>query len=169
MKRIVWLSVPLLLAGVAIVFTLSRHSDEDLIRGQLSRLAKAVRVTAGPGESNPLLRVARLRSEFREIFEADVRVTIPELPMALPTEPVALADSAAQLTVIYRAFDVDFSDVQIKLDDARLTAQVQATANVAATSRDGLSRDTRPVDFLLRKVDGTWRVSSINVSAKGAT
>jgi hypothetical protein len=155
------LSIPLVLVVVALAaFAWTRRaSDEDQIRGQLTRLGAALHVSEG---SNPLFRAPRVRSEFEAIFDDPTHASVPELPLALPGGRAALADKATELTSYYQTLDVSFTDVEIKLDSVKLIAHVAATAKLS-TSGENATRDTRPVDFLFYKKDGTWRVTSVTV------
>ncbi|MGO8999783.1 MAG: hypothetical protein ACLQVI_41180 [Polyangiaceae bacterium] len=97
------------------IFWLTRGQDEDQIRGRLTRFAAALHKSR---DSNVVLRAANLRSEFAAIFDESPHVNIPDVTAPLPIDRRGLADSAAQLTSFVQTLDLDFSDLEIKLDDA---------------------------------------------------
>jgi hypothetical protein len=162
-KRIAAVVLVALAVGATLQW-LRAGSDEEQIRGQLTRLASALTMPEG---ANVLLRGTTMRSELDAIFEEDVRVSIPELPTTLPNGRDELADTATQLSTMFRSVDVELTDIEIKLDDARQTARVGATAKLSATGRAGPNRDSRSTDFLFNKREGTWRIASVTVWAKG--
>src|SRR5579859_6099356 len=166
MKRGLWLGVLAAAALALAYFWVRRPDDEAQIRAQLTRLAAAVSKT--DANANPLFRGARMRSEFAAVLDEDVRVNIPEVASALPNKPGDLADTATQFTLLYPSLDVTLGDLETKLHDERQSAHVAATASLSAVARDGHpERDNRALNFLLRKADGTWRVTSVTVWTKG--
>jgi phosphoribosylformylglycinamidine synthase len=154
--------VLLLVVGTTVLY-LRRGTDDDKIRAQLARLAAVLHTT--DAQANPIFRIPRLRSEFDEIFDDTFHASIPELPSELPRDRRGLADVAAQVTATHPNLDVDFRDVEIKLDDAHTTAQVASTVTVTADSGGGRTHTTRPVSLLFYKRDGTWRITSVTVWA----
>ncbi len=165
MRRL-WLLFAATLVVGAGVFWFTRTSDDDQIRAQLTRFASVMHKAR---DSNVMLRAADLRSEFAAIFDESPHVNIPDLTAPLPDARRGLADSAAELTSSVQTLDLDFTDIEIKLDDARASAQVNATATLTmstAGANEGTSRQARPVTFLLWKRDGTWRISAVNVWAE---
>jgi len=164
MRRIVVLV--LLVVAVGGVLWMRSGSDEELIRAQLTRLAAAVSVPEGG--ANPLVRGAKMRGEFAAIFDEDVRANVPEFPSELPNKRSELADTATQLSSLYPSLSVELVDIVVKLDDAKQSAHVGATAKLQAQGRGGhASKDSRAIDFLFNKHDGTWRIASVTVWAKG--
>jgi hypothetical protein len=154
----------LVVAAVGAFVGMHRGSDQDAIRAQLTRLAAALHASEG---SNPVFRVPRVRSEFDAILDETVHVTAAEAP-GLPTDRRGLADSAVQLSAFYSSVDVGLRNVEIKLDDSSTMAQVAATADLSAGGEQS-RRDTRAVNFLFYKRDGTWRITSVTVWAPDAT
>jgi hypothetical protein len=146
-----------------------RPTDESRIRGQLTRLAAAVRITDADRETNPIERVARVSSQLDALFEPDARVNIPELTdlgseHAGKRELVQLVTGAPQYV---RTFAVDFTSVTIKMDAAHTTAFVGATASVSAVERDGsTSQDRRAVDLHFVDKDGVWLIRTLTVWTK---
>jgi hypothetical protein len=158
--RRTWVLIAVAVAAlVAVVVAVSRPSEEDQIRAQLTRLAASLHVTAG---SNPMFRLPRVRGEFDAVFDDPMHASVPELPVSLPTSRAALAEKAVLVTSYYQDLDVSLSDVDIKLDDAKRMAQVAATAKLSS-SGETRGWDTRPVSFLLYKKEGVWRVTSVTV------
>jgi hypothetical protein len=152
--------VAVLILGTTVMW-LRRETDEDAIRGQLTRLAKALHTT--DAQANPVFVIPRLRSEFDAIFDEMFHVSVPELHRPLPTNRRELAAVAAQVTATHPNLVIDYTDVEIKLDDARTTADVAATVNAAADIGGERTRVTRPVNFLFFKRDGAWKITSITV------
>jgi hypothetical protein len=154
-----------LLAG-ATYFAL-RPTDESRIRAKLARLAAAVRVTEADMQVNPIGRISHVSGAFEEIFEPDVRVSVPELG-TLPSGRLELAQYVAGAPHFVRTFDVDFTRVTIKIDDAHASALVGATAKVKALDRDGRNEaDERAVDFRFVKEGSDWIVTTVTVWPKG--
>ena len=165
MRRIVVL-VLLVVAVGGVLLWMRSGSDEELIRAQLTRLAAAVSVPEGG--ANPLVRGAKMRGEFAAIFDEDVRANVPEFPSELPNKRSELADTATQLSSLYPSLSVELVDIVVKLDDAKQSTHVGATAKLQAQGRGGhASKDSRAIDFLFNKHDGTWRIASVTVWAKG--
>lgn len=159
MRRVGIVLAVAVLAVVAYVW-LHHGSDQDAIRSQLTRLSAALHMSEG---SNPVFRAPRMQSEFDAILDDPVHVTAAEAP-TLPTNRRELAATAVQFSAYYSTLDVDFRNVDIKLDESGTMAQVAATADMSAGG--GRSRrDTRPVNFLFYKRDGTWRITSVTIWA----
>ena len=76
MKRASAIAIALGVVAIAaaLYFAFFRSSDEERIKEQLARLAKAVSVTEE--QKNPITRLAHLRSELSEVMEKDVRANI---------------------------------------------------------------------------------------------
>jgi hypothetical protein len=157
--RRLWIALGVLLVVGAGFAWITRSSDEEKIRAQLTRLAAALHMSEG---ANPVLRVANLRSEFSGIFDESPHVSVPELTMPLPDDRRGLADAAAQLTSFVQRVDVDFEGTEIKLDDAHTSAKVDATATLS-TDDGRARRTTRAVTFLMWKRGDAWRISSVHV------
>jgi hypothetical protein len=162
MKR--WLphigiAVGLLIAVYALFFS---ESDEDRIRGRLEQLEDAVAVTAG--DTNLVLRAARVNAEFAEIFVKDVGFEIPELSSAAGgrAELVGLAANAPQL---YATASVDLGGLAIEIDDQGMTAVAFGEATVRGTRHSGDPEgDSRTVSLRFDQIDGEWQVVSLSVS-----
>lgn len=157
-------------AGLAIVIgvwaVFFRPSDEARIRAQLTKLAAAVRITADDTSVNPIGRFAHVNDAFASLFDRDVRVSIPELT-SLDAGRKPLAELATHAPRVFRTLDVDFSEIEIKLDEAKTSALVGATASLAAVEQGGVSRtDKRAVDFRFAKTSGEWMITSLTVWPK---
>jgi len=146
-----------------------RPTDESRIRGQLTRLAAAVRITDADQQANPVERLARVTGQLDGLFDPEARVNIPELT-DLTSEHAGrreLAQLVAAAPQYVRTFAVDFTSVTIKMDPAHTTAFVGATASVSADERDGsTSQDRRAVDFHFVEKDGAWVIRTLTVWTK---
>ena len=153
-------------AVVVVWLTVFRASDDARIREQLAKLAAAVRVTADDAQTNPIGRFAHVNDAFTKLFDRDVRVSIPELT-SLDSGRRPLAELATSAPRVFRSFDVDFSDIEVKIDDAKSSALVGATASVSAVEQGNTPRaDKRAVDFRFAKQDGEWLITSLTVWPK---
>jgi hypothetical protein len=161
-RRVALAALVAILLAAAGYFAL-RPTDESRIHAQLARLAAAVRVTEADLQTNPIGRFAHVSGVFEELFEPDVRVSIPELT-SLQSGRRELAELVAGAPSYVRSFDVDFANVTVKIDDARASALVGAAVKVKAVDREGKSRaDRRAVDFRFAKVDGEWIITTLTV------
>jgi hypothetical protein len=154
----------LLVAVAAVVyFAFFAGSDEEKIRKVIGRLSHAVELRAD--DSNALVRIARARGELDEVLDADVHVSIAELPGGGARHGRAeISELAAQATMAFRTAEIDVHDLDIKIDQGHTTAKVAGSATLRGTTRSGEGRrDERSVDFLLRKDGGSWRVTSVTV------
>ena len=78
----------------------------------------------------------------------------------------AVIDLTERAPLFLTALDVRFGGYEVKIDPSKTTAHVAATATIdARESTGGEHRDKRAMNFLVAKVDGTWRASSITVWA----
>ncbi|HSO32661.1 MAG TPA: nuclear transport factor 2 family protein [Labilithrix sp.] len=147
-------------AAIAIWFTLFRPSEEDRVRKVLDRFAKAVAVKA---DDNILARTGRLRSELKETVTDDVYVDVSDLNIRV-TSRGALVEDATKAGLVFQSADCSLTGMTIKIDDTATTAKVDALA-VVTGERGGERRvDKRPVHFLLRKNDGEWRITTVDVA-----
>jgi hypothetical protein len=152
--------------GVGGYFVL-RPTDESRIRKQLSKLATAVRIKESDMQSNPIGRLAHVSGEFEELFDPDVRVSVSELT-SLRSGRRELAEIVSGAPRFVRTFEVDFSGVTIKIDEAGASAAVGAIAEVSALDRDGQTRkDKRAVDFRFVKDGSAWIITTVSVWPPG--
>lgn len=166
-SRIVAIAIAAIVTAAVVLFFVLRPSDEQRVRAQLLRTVAAVTVTED--DTNPIVRLARIRREFKETLDKDVRISLVDVPNvpALRNGRDALGETATQLTAVFRTMEIDLSAIEVKLDDAHTSAQVKSRATLVANGRDGRARrESRAVDFLLYKIDGTWRITTINVWPK---
>ncbi len=166
MKR--WLPHIGIVLGISIaVYALFfSDSEEDLIRARLEQLEVATKVKSSGG--NLVIRAARVRKAFSEIFIKDVSFQIPELSSigSGRNKLVALAANAPRR---YQSAAIDLDGLEIKIDEPQTSAIAFGEATLSATRRGGqLERDTRTVSLRLDKIDGEWRIVSVSVSAKDA-
>jgi phosphoribosylformylglycinamidine synthase len=151
--------------SIAIYALLLSSSDEDRIREKLEQLEQAVEVT--PGDTNVLVRTARVKKNLSEIFVKEVTFEIPELTTKSSgrDELVALAGTAPQL---YRTAIVDLGSLAIEVDSAGVSAVAHGEATLTATRHaGGVERDTRTVSLRFDKIDGDWLIVSASVSGRG--
>ena len=143
-----------------------RPTDESRIRQQLAKLAAAVHVTDADVQTSAIGRLAHVSGLFEGLFDPDVRVSVPELG-SIPPGRRALAEVMTGAPRFVRTLDVDFGSITVKLDDAGASAEVGATADVAALDREGTARkDKRAVDFRFVKQGGEWLIATVTVWTK---
>jgi hypothetical protein len=151
------------IAVAVVAYFVLRPTDASRIRSQLDRLAAAVRITDADSQANPIGRLAHVSGELAKLFEPDVDVSIPDVPSS-GSGRAELAQLVAGAPSYVRTFEVEFTNVTIKLDDSRTTAFVGATARAKLIERDGAaSQDRRAVDLHFVQKDGEWVVRSLRV------
>ena len=164
MKR--WLphigiAVGVCIAVYALFFT---SSDEDEIRALLEQLEQSVKVTEG--DTNQVLRGARLKREFSEIFIKDVGIEIPELT-TISAGRMELVGLATRAPMLYRRATVNLDGLTIEIDSEGLSAAATGDAVLTASRQSGeTERDTRDVLLRLDKIDDSWRIVSLTVSTR---
>jgi hypothetical protein len=110
--------------------------------------------------------LAHVNGDLQDLFEPDVRMSLPEVTEATSGRE-ALAELVAGAPRFVSTFDVDFASVTIKLDEARTTALVGATAKVKVLGRDGsASQERRAVDVRFVRKDGAWVIRTLTVWTK---
>ena len=146
-RRLVVLAAVVAAAIAVGAYLVFRPTDEARIRAQLDRLAEVVRITDADAQENPLARMSRVDGELEKLFEPDVRASIPEVATLAPGRR-ALTELVVGAPRFVRSFEVTFTSVTVKLDEARTTALVGATAKVKVEERGGSpSQDARAVDL----------------------
>jgi phosphoribosylformylglycinamidine synthase len=160
-----WLPVVAVIAGLAIFLyaVFFAESEEEKVRGRLGELADAVAVREG--ETNPLLRGARLKDAFEELLAKEVVVRIPELAGAVAgrRDLVGIATQAASL---WRTASFDLGGLRLELDEPKTSAHATGEIMLVGTRHSGEpERDERSVSIRLDKIEGRWLVVSIAVSA----
>jgi hypothetical protein len=151
------------IAVAVVVYFVLRPTDESRIRSQLDRLAAVVRIADADSPANPIGRLAHVNGELAKLFEPDVDVSIPDVP-SLGSGRAELAQLVAGAPSYVRTFEVDFTNVTIKLDDSHTTAFVGVTARVKLVERDdSTTQDRRAVDVHFVQKDGEWVIRSLRV------
>lgn len=159
-KRLVAIAAGVLGIGVIGYAVFSEPSDEEQIRELLERLETAVVVD---GRENLLIRKARIDGEFDEIFDADVRVSIPELT-SLKDGRSGLSMVATQAGSYFQTASVDIDDLELEVGS--IGANVNARASLVATRSGGPERDDRQVRFELSKSSGDWLITAVEVTPR---
>jgi phosphoribosylformylglycinamidine synthase len=162
-----WLPWAGIVAGVAIATygLFFSDSEEDEIRELLDDLEEAVAVRED--EKNLLLRAARVKGDFAEIFDKDVHFEIPEMTETVSGRP-ALVELAAAAPQLWRTAVVDLDGLAIEVDQGKTSAVASGDATLVATRHSGeLERDKRTVSLRIDKIEGDWRIVSLSVSPKG--
>jgi phosphoribosylformylglycinamidine synthase len=147
---------------IAVYALFFASNDEDEIRALLERLETAVAVR---GQSNPVVRMAQINKEFKEIFIKEVSFQIPELT-SKGAGRRDLAKLAAAAPRLYSSAEVDLDGLAIDVDDQGLSAVAQGEATLSGIKGGQPSRDTREVALRLDKIDGDWRIVSAYASRK---
>ncbi|MCA9629909.1 MAG: hypothetical protein KC766_19695 [Myxococcales bacterium] len=136
------------------------ESDEERVRGVLSRFARAISIDAE--QTNPLARLGFVKGEFKEIVDSDIRVSVPELT-SLKRGRTSLAEVAVQTGQYFRAATVEFSNCDIEVGN--VGAKADCVGHLDAVERGGqVRKDERTVHFELRQDAGAWVIQSIIVS-----
>ncbi|AKT39338.1 nuclear transport factor 2 family protein [Chondromyces crocatus] len=166
MKR--WLPIGLVVLGVAfIAYALFGASDKDRVLALLHRAADAVRVEEG--DTNPVVRLGRVRSDFSEIFSKDASASVPEINQRLQGRD-ALVDATVKLGAVYGSAHVTLDDIDLQMDPGGLTAEAKATATVTGAQHgQSVRRDERKVMFRAEKIDGDWRLVSVVAGSRLGT
>lgn len=148
-------------AAITLWLTLFRPSEDERVRQVLTRFAKAVAINK---DDNVLSRAARLKSELKETVADDVYVDVPDMSVRTSSR-AALVEGATNASLVYSSAHCELIGVTIKVDDAKLTAKADATALVSTMHGAEGNRVKRAVHFLLRKDDGSWRITTIDVAS----
>lgn len=139
-------------------------SDEDLIREKLDLLAETIEVKGH--QENIVVRGARIKDAFADIFTKEVVIEIPELTN-VSTGRMELVGLASQAPTWYRTASVDLDSLQVDVDQQGLSAHVSGPVTLTATRLTGeLARDRRTTSLRFDKIEDEWKVVSVTVSAK---
>jgi hypothetical protein len=139
-------------------------TEEEEVREQLAKLAAAVEVKEG--ESNPVMRAARLREAFDGLLVKEVTIRIPELTGAVSGRRDVVT-AATQAAALWRWATIDVSGLAVAIDEAETSAHVTGDVELKAVRHSGdPERDQRSVSIRLDQIDGDWLVVSIAVSGK---
>jgi hypothetical protein len=162
MKR--WLPYLGIALGTALVVyaLFFAKTEEERIRARLDELESTVAVD--DARETPLVRAARLRKSFAEIFAKDVSLAIPELG-ATDKGRAALADLALSAQEQLARIDLELDDLAIRLDESKERALAVGVAHLRGTQRDGTrTLDDRTVSLRLDRIEGQWRIVDVTVS-----
>lgn len=143
-----------LVAGVVLYFTVFRASEEDRIRDVVTKFVKANEIKK---DDNPLGRMARLNTVFKDTVDDDVRADVAEVGIAV-TGRKKLAEDATKAAAMFSEATLDVADLKIKIDDSKTTAKADCTVTMKSADRT----DKRDVHFLLRN-DGGWKITTLDV------
>jgi len=156
-SRIGWLLVvgSLGLLGYVVFGT----SDDDKVVLRVKSLAAAVETH---DDESIVFRTARINKAFKEGLEPDVTFRAPELPSESGIRGLStLAAGAGQMFGEIR-LSVGATDVHVDGNVAHAVSEITLTS----ARGNELHGDRRSVRFELRRENGDFRVSSIDVTAK---
>ena len=137
-------------------------TEEDKVKKTVERFAKAVEPHP---QANPAFELGRINDTFKDVLADHVEISVPEIPQ-VPSDRKQLAALAMQGGARYGEVDIGISDVTVKLDEGKTTAQVDCTAELR--EKGGRARkDKRRVHFFLRN-DDHWRIATIHVAGVDA-
>ena len=147
-------------------FLLLRGGDEDKIRATIARAASIV--STSEDDTNPLMRLARIKSALKESLTKDASVNVQEVrgvPASLSGID-GIAAAATQGLGMFERAQLDVSSLEIKIADAKQSAQVNAKGTFDGTERGARARrEQRDLTFYVVKTDAGWRIQSITVWA----
>jgi hypothetical protein len=150
--------------AIAVYALFLSESDEDRIRALLEKLEDAVAVS--PDDTNVVVRAARVKNLFGEIFDKEVGYQIPELD-AVSRGRAELGAVASKAPELWRSASVDLDALVITVDNTGMSAVAVGPASLNATRQNGqLENDTRTVSMTFDKIEGEWRVVRLSVSAR---
>jgi ketosteroid isomerase-like protein len=152
--------------AVGVWLAFFRDGDEAKIRAAIVRATEAVRTTED--DTNPLMRLARVKTAFKESLDKEVRVHVEEVA-GVPASLSGLdgvAGAVAQGLGIFESASTAAGDIEIKLGDGQVSAQATAKVVFTGTERGGRLRvERRDVSYVVTKTDRGWRITSITVWA----
>lgn len=148
------LAVGLGLVGWALF---ARETDEEAIRRRLEVIAGAVAILP---EEGVVPRALRVKEGLEESIAKDATIAVPELRERLDRE--TLIGAAVQAGQRWSSGRVSYRGLSIeKRGDGQ--AHVSATAVLDGTSGAEPRSDERSVSIDLRRVDGEWVVTRLEV------
>jgi hypothetical protein len=164
------LAIAGILAGLALVGygLVAGETDEEKIRAVLERLEASVETCNQGG--NFAVRALRLKGEFSELFEPDVRARIPELG-STHEDREELAALAARSGAYFQDLDLELEQVHVRVDDSERNARVTCVVVLTATRRGQREprRDQRSVTFnFFNHEEHGWRIASIRAEPREA-
>ena len=150
--------------GILIYVVFFGTSDEDAIRERLDLLEDAIEVKGS--QENVVIRGARMKDTFSDLFVKEVTIRIPELTK-VRTGRMELVGLATRAPSWYRTAAVDLGGLRIDVDEQGMSAHVSGAATLRATRLTGEpAGDTRTVSIRCDKIEGDWKIVSLSVSAK---
>lgn len=156
------IALGLLIAVYALFFA---QNAEDAIRDQLDRLEAAVAVEPG---TQPVIRAARVKGAFKELFVKEVTFDVPELDGSDQGRDELVGLAAAAPRLFQQAHvDLDGLAVQLAADEKSAIAVGEAVI-VGARHGAAVRRDTRTVSIRFDEVEGDWLIVSLSVSPPGS-
>ncbi len=154
-------ALAVVVASVALLaYVIFGGSDEDKILARLKELASAVETKTD--ETNIVLRTARINGVFKEGLDPMVVFSAPELQTQRGIRDLATLAGGAGQAFGEISLGIGATDIHVEGNLARAVSQVTLTG----TRGGELRREERNVRFELRRWEGEWRVSAIDVAAK---
>jgi len=141
------------------------QSSEDEIRDRLDRLEAALALEP---ETQTVIRAARIKGAFKDLFVKEVTFDVPELDGSDQgrNELVSLAASAPK--VFQQAHvDLDGLTVDVAEDDKSAIAVGEAVL-IGAQHGQAVRRSTRTVSIRFDEIEGAWLIVSLSVSPSHA-
>ncbi len=146
-----------LLAGGVWFFT--RQTDEAKINRLLDDLTQAGDVDA---DSNVVTRGLRVHRAFDCAFQPSARADVPEIGGASLD---ALEQVATGAGAVLHDGQVRLDRRAIVLDEPHTLAEVSATAHLEGHRGGSSISASRPAELQLRKIDGTWKITTLHIGA----
>jgi ketosteroid isomerase-like protein len=154
-------ALAVVVASVALLaYVILGGSDEDKILARLKELASAVETKTD--ETNIVLRTARINGVFKQALDPMVTFNAPELQTQRGIRELATLAGGAGQAFGEISLGIGATDIHVEGNLARAVSQVTLTG----TRGGELRREERSVRFELRRWEGEWRVSAIDVAAK---
>lgn len=139
-----------------------RESDEEAIRRRLDSISRAVQIVP---EEGVVARALKVRGGFDASFDRTARVKIPELGEQLDRD--ALVGLATQASQRWTSGELGWADVAVTVAEDGATGHVDATAKLSGTQRGEPGDEERRLAIDLRKHEGEWIVTSLEVKRPG--
>lgn len=137
--------------------------DEEVISAKLDKLAEVIAVD---GPENPVMRMARLKGEFSDLFEEDARVSVPEIRRSARGRK-ELAELGAQATVLYQQLRVDFTAREIRIEEGGKTAHTTSRVKLSGSRASDDDRwGDRRVRFRWSRGSGEWLIDEVRVEER---
>ena len=151
------LVVALALVGYAL---LAPRSDDEQIRARLEELAQLV--SYQKGDAQEVARGLELQRGIHDLFTKDSLTRIPDLSSP-ELDRAGVVELALGSIRGYDLIDLGFAQIRVRLAGDEL-ASSECDATLALGQHGALDRDTRPVTIAWRKIDGEWRIQTLDVA-----